>query len=203
MPQKQDFSYSSIQSLFYICEVGISGKWDPVITKVKTKVDQWDLLLYLSKLSFQDWQPEILVPAFFLFIIFSFMWFLTTGVSWHTAETLWLPDSAWHKPASNQIATHPCAPSPWFDTPACQRASHFGCLILFLHSSFLALIPRSDFSLSIHPPTAHSLCAQATLGFSYKPVSPPVLPSSSINKYKVSLVIAPSPPRKVTCNTKI
>lgn len=88
-------------------------------------------------------------------------------------------------------------------TPACQRASHFGCLILFLHSSFLALIPRSDFSLSIHPPTAHSLCAQATLGFSYKPVSPPVLPSSSINKYKVSLVIAPSPPRKVTCNTKI
>lgn len=95
------------------------------------------------------------------------MWFLTTGISWHTAETVW-PDSSWHETSSeSNIST---SFSPWFGSWSHRRVSYLGLLMYLLHSSDFGINLTFTFSLSLHPPTVYSLCA--TLSFGCRPASP-------------------------------
>lgn len=51
----QNFAYSRVQRFFLYISVKLeSVENETTITKIKAKVDQRDLLLYLSKLSTQD-----------------------------------------------------------------------------------------------------------------------------------------------------
>lgn len=117
------------------------------------------------------------------------MWFLTTGVLWHTAETVWLPDSAWHKTSSESNINTSLRSFSLTWHMVTQKGISLWPLSAF--AAFIVSWHRFHIQFFSLPPSSHNISPLCTGNSVLATCLPPlILPSWSINELEVPLAIA-------------